>query len=456
MHPDQTARRKVIQCINWLELHLRIAIIGSGISGLVCAYRLHQQHQVRVFEANDYIGGHTHTIETPTGDHVDTGFIVFNEENYPQFCKLLDELGVASQPTSMSFSGSCRQTGLEYSTASLNHLFAQRKNLVNPVFYELLRDIVRFNRQAPELAKQLSPQVTVRDFLQQQSYSQSFIRNFLYPISVALWSCPQETIDGFPMRFILEFYLHHGMHKLIGQPGWRVIQGGSQQYVRKLIRPFAHCIRTSCPVDKVERLAHEVRVHSRLGIENYDEVIFACHSDQALKILGQDARPVERELLSAFPYTRNAVTLHTDTTLLPRNRRAWASWNACIESKPATSARVTYHMNRLQRLNVPQQYCVTLNQYQRINPREVIARLEYDHPQFNVQRNNAQSRHQEVIRQHRTSFCGAYWGNGFHEAGVVSALAVCESFAFKPIPVQPVIRLQGNNAEQACSGYQPL
>lgn len=435
---------------------MRLAIIGSGISGLVCAYRLHQQHHVTLFEANDYIGGHTHTIKTPAGHEVDTGFIVFNRENYPHFCRLLDELGVASQPTSMSFSGRCDATGLEYSTASVNDLFAQRRNLMKPAFYQMLRDILRFNRQVATLGNTLSQQMTVREFLESQRYSRSFTRNFLYPISVALWSCPQETIDRFPMRFVLEFYLHHGMHKLLGQPGWHVIQGGSHQYVKKLIQPFANQIRVSCPVQSVKRLAHEVHIQSRAGNEVFDEVIFACHSDQALRILGQDARPVERELLGAFPYTSNAVTLHTDTSVLPRNRRAWASWNASIDVTPAPSARVTYYMNRLQSLKTAEHYCVSLNQDENIQTDKVITRLQYDHPQFNLHRSKAQSRQSELIRQHRTSFCGAYWGNGFHEAGVVSALRVCDSFACRERPLQPIMSSSSNEAEETWSGYHPV
>ncbi len=411
---------------------VKIAIIGSGISGLVCAYVLCKYHDIVVYEASEYVGGHTHTVQTPSGHRIDTGFIVFNHENYPNFCGLLSELGVASQPTSMSFSARCDTTGLEYSTASLNHLFAQRRNLLKPAFYALLRDILQFNRQATGLMEQLDDEITVLQFLQQQRYSETFSRYFLYPICTALWSCPQEKLEAFPMRFILEFYLHHGMHKILHQPGWHVIANGSSRYVEKIIVPFREGIRTSCPVKTVQRTGESVTVLSKQGAATYDEIIFACHSDQALRILGNGASSTERETLSAFPYSRNAVTLHTDTTVLPRNQRVWASWNSRVERIPASQAKVTYNMNKLQSLKSKQTFCVSLNVDDVIDTRKVIERFQYEHPLYNTRRTITQKRQAALIRQNRTSFCGAYWGNGFHEAGVVSGLAVCKAFVPTP------------------------
>jgi len=414
------------------ELGVRIAIVGSGISGLVCAYVLCKYHDVVVYEANDYIGGHTHTVQTPSGSRVDTGFIVFNRENYPNFCGLLSELGIQSQPTSMSFSARCDASGLEYSTSSLNHLFSQRKNLLNPAFYALLRDILRFNRQVTGLLEQVDEKLTVVEFLKQQLYSEVFARHFLYPISTALWSCPQEMLEEFPMRFILEFYLHHGMHKLLNQPGWNVVAGGSSHYVEKLVVPFRDRIRTSCPVSSVQRDKESVYIITKNGTERYDEVIFACHSDQSLRILGDSASIMEREMLIAFPYSKNKVTLHTDTKVLPMNKRAWASWNSQVERQPSPQAKVTYNMNMLQSLKTDQTFCVSLNQDHGIESNKVIERFEYEHPLFNTRRATVQKNHAELIRQKRSSFCGAYWGNGFHEAGVTSGLAVCKGFGIVP------------------------
>ncbi len=418
---------------------MRIAIIGSGIAGLVSAYVLSKQHKVTVFEADHRIGGHTHTVKTPSGEWVDTGFIVFNYENYPNFSGLLRELGVTAQPTSMSFSSSCETTGLEYSTASINRLFAQRSNFFNLSLYSMIRGILRFNRDVSRLLNEVNESVTVTEFVKNQRYSAAFVKHFLYPISTALWSCPQSSIESFPMRFILEFYQHHGMHKILNQPGWNVIQGGSHRYVEKLIVSFQENIRTSTPVGKVERFADGVMVHSASGNEKYEEVIFACHSDQALQILGSEATPVEHELLGAFPYSKNAVTLHTDTRVLPRNQRAWASWNARIERTPAEQAKVTYNMNMLQSLQSHETFCVSLNQDASLDASKVIRKLAYDHPLYDTRRARAQSRHREVIRQQRSSFCGAYWGNGFHEAGVASALRVCE--AFGPLPSWAKLKL---------------
>lgn len=411
---------------------MRIAVIGSGIAGLVCAYLLHRQHEIVLYESSDRLGGHTHTVKVPGGPWVDTGFIVFNRENYPYFTRLLHELGVAYRRTSMSFSAHCEQTGLEYSTASINHLFAQRRNLFRPSFYSLLRGILRFNRQVAEGVDGITDDLTVEHFLLQHRYPESFVKYFLYPISTALWSCPRLKIDSFPMRFIMEFYRHHGMHRLLNQPVWHVIEGGSHRYLEKLTAPFRKSIRVNCPVEHVTREATRVVLHVQGRQESFDEVIFACHSDQALRLLDDGARPVEREVLRAFPYSSNAVTLHTDISILPTNRRAWAAWNSRIEKTPSTASKVSYNMNILQTHHSEKTYCVSLNQDDRIDDSLVLKKMVYEHPLFNTHRSLAQSRHTELIRQARSSFCGAYWGNGFHEAGVASALKVCQAFGELP------------------------
>lgn len=409
---------------------MRLAIVGTGISGLVAARRLHAAHDLAVFEANDYLGGHTHTVEV--ADHgerhaVDTGFIVFNTRTYPNFVRLLDELGVASRPTSMSFSVHDERTGLEYNGSSLGTLFVQRRNLFRPRFYRMLADILRFNRAARRLVASGDDAVTVGEFLAAYGYSQEFAEHYLLPMGSAIWSCPMGTFAQFPVRFIAEFYHNHGLLDLWNRPVWRVVEGGSRRYVEALAAPFRERIRLRTPVAAVRRLPDGVIVTPRTGApERFEHVIFACHSDQALRILGDDATARERIVLSAFPYERNVATLHTDVSLLPRRRGAWASWNYRVTAhrEASAAATVTYNMNLLQGLRARQTYCVTLNADERIAPEKVLGRFVYDHPVFTTQRAAAQARHGDLLDANRTSFCGAYWGNGFHEDGVNSALAV--------------------------------
>jgi predicted NAD/FAD-binding protein len=416
---------------------MRIAIIGSGIAGLTAAYRLCDAHEITVFEANDYIGGHTNTIqidETEQTLSVDTGFIVFNDRTYPSFIALLDELGVQSDPTSMSFSVRCDDNGLEYNGTSINGVFAQRANLFRPSFYRMLNDILRFNREAVEILETDSEETTtVAEYLAAKRYSRQFVDHYLLPMGAAIWSCPPETFEKFPMRFIAEFYHHHGLLSVRNRPTWRVVRGGSSQYVQAMTRRFRQRIRLNCPVSRVERFTNHVEVTpTGAESERFDEVVFACHSDQALRMLG-DASPVERELLGTFPYGRNVAVLHTDPSVLPKRKRAWASWNYHIRQQGEQQAAVTYNMNILQHLNSSQVYCVTLNETDLIDPARVIRRINYSHPIYTTERAAAQRRHAEVIRSNHTSFCGAYWGNGFHEDGVNSALAVCKAYERRSI-----------------------
>ena len=413
---------------------MKIAIIGAGISGLTAAYRLSGRHEITVFEANDYIGGHTHTVDVELDDEhhaIDTGFIVFNDWTYPNFIKLLDELAVPSRATSMSFSVRCDRTGLEYNGSSLNGLFAQRRNLFRPSFHRMLRDIMRFNREGLALAEDRQTdndaEVTVGEFLKEHRYSREFADQYLLPMGSAIWSCPTGTFENFPIRFIAEFYRNHGLLSVRNRPTWRVIEGGSRTYVAAMTAKFQDRIRLNAPVQQVRRLADGVEVDSN-GIvsERFDHVIFACHSDQALRMLG-DPTAVERELLSAFPYEKNIAVLHYDTAPLPRRRRAWASWNYLIAVRQTAHATVSYCMNILQQLRSKNVFSVTLNSDELIDPGKVLQRFEYHHPIFTTQRTEAQARHSELLNANRSSFCGAYWGNGFHEDGVVSALRVCEA-----------------------------
>jgi len=417
---------------------MKIAIVGAGISGLVAAYHLHRDHEITVYESNSYVGGHTNTLDVVfQGDQqtVDTGFIVFNDWTYPCFEQLLSELGVESQPTTMSFSVRDESTGLEYNGHSLNTLFAQRRNLLRPSFYRLLCDILRFNSTAESLQSNCDPETTVGEFLRANRFSESFARHYLLPLGSAIWSCPTGTFADFPIRFIVEFYRNHGLLNVRRRPTWRVVRGGSKSYVRALIRPFEKRIRTNTSVIGVRRTTNGVDVAVKdQGTQLYDHVIFACHSDQALKILGNDATRTEREVLSAFPYSRSTAVLHTDCRRLPRSRRAWASWNYCVRAGQGEHApsSVTYNMNLLQGLRSPHTYCVTLND-ERIAADRILATVEYHHPVFTSRRQAAQARHSELLGANRTSYCGAYWRNGFHEDGVVSALAVVNAIHELPM-----------------------
>lgn len=413
---------------------MKIAIIGAGISGLTAAYRLSGSHEITVFEANDYIGGHTHTVDVELDGErhaIDTGFIVFNDWTYPNFIKMLDELKVASKPTSMSFSVRCDRTGLEYNGSSLNGLFAQRRNLFRPSFYRMLRDIMRFNREGQTLAESRpasnEAEVTVGDFLHAHRYSREFADQYLLPMGSAIWSCPTGTFEKFPIRFIAEFYRNHGLLSVRNRPKWRVIEGGSRTYVEAMTAKFRDRIRLNAPVQRVRRLVDGVEVESKGAVvERFDHVVFACHSDQALRML-VDASAVENEVLSAFPYEKNIAVLHYDTAPLPRRQRAWASWNYLIPASPTAHATVSYCMNILQHLRSKNVFSVTLNSDEFIDPNKVLQRFEYHHPIFTTQRAAAQARHRELLNANRSSFCGAYWGNGFHEDGVVSALKVCDA-----------------------------
>ena len=401
---------------------------------MTAAALLHERHDVTVFEANDYIGGHTHTVEVQLGDErraIDTGFIVFNDRTYPNFCRLLDQLRVASQPTEMSFSVRCGRSGLEYNGSSLNGLFAQRRNLVRPGFHRMLRDILRFNREATEHLDRVPEGMTVQEYLANHRYSRAFADQYLLPMGAAIWSCPTETFARFPIRFIIEFYAHHGLLQIRDRPQWRVITGGSRQYVERLTAPYRERIRLSTPVHAVHRNGAGVMVESSRGLEQFDQVVLACHSDTSLRLL-RDADSVETDLLRAFPYGRNRVVLHTDDSVLPRRRRAWASWNYHIPPSSQARPTVTYWMNRLQGIESRHNFCVTLNEEQAINPAQVLGTYDYAHPVFTVERAAAQQRHREVIRRRGVSLCGAYWGNGFHEDGVRSALSVCGAMGIDP------------------------
>jgi len=411
---------------------VNIAIVGSGIAGLTCAYLLGRRHDVTVFEAGAWVGGHTHTVQVTVDSReyaVDTGFIVFNDWTYPNFIRLLGQLGVSSKATEMSFSVTDPDTGLEYNGNNLDSLFAQRSNLLSPGFWGMLRDILRFNKEARrDLAEQrIASDTTLDDYLKAGGYGERFILHYIVPMGAAIWSMPMAEMLNFPLQLFVRFFENHGLLSVSNRPQWRVIEGGSSAYLAPLTESFKERIRVNCPVNRIERNEHGVVIHSLIGIEHFDKVVLACHSDQALRLLANPSR-AEREILGALPYADNEVVLHTDTRLLPMRKRAWASWNYRLGGAGHTQAAVTYDMNILQGIQSDTTFCVSLNQSAGITPSKVLARFTYAHPQFSLAAVAAQQRWAELDGTQHTHYCGAYWANGFHEDGVVSALRVAAAF----------------------------
>jgi predicted NAD/FAD-binding protein len=405
----------------------RIAIIGSGVAGLVAARLLHPKHHITVFEARERIGGHVCTVDVdaPNGGRqaIDVGFIVYNEHNYPLFTRLLRQLDVRTQPSNMSFGVRCDRSGLEYGSENLRTLFAQPANALRPSFHSMLRGILRFNREAGIAVRNGAAQLSLGEYLVKAEFSRSVTEHYLMPMGSALWSIPRGEVLEMPAEFFVRFFENHGMLTVNDQPEWRVITGGSARYVDALVTPFRSRIRTSTPVRRVERRHAHVVVDG----ENFDHVVFACHSDQALRMLS-DASPREREVLSGLRFQPNEVVLHTDTSVLPRSKRAWASWNYHVQAEGDEAATVTYNMNRLQTLEAKATYCVTLNATDTIEPETILHRTTFSHPVFDRDAIVAQERHDEISGVDRTHFCGAYWGFGFHEDGVRSAVKVARRF----------------------------
>ena len=410
---------------------MNIAIIGSGISGLTSAYLLNRRHDITVFEASDWVGGHTHTVDVTVDGQthaVDTGFIVFNDWTYPNFIRLLGQLGVRFKPTEMSFSVNDPDSGLEYNGNNLNSLFAQRSNLLSPGFWKMLRDILRFNKEAlRDLEQQrIAADTTLNDYLQANGYSERFILHYIVPMGAAIWSMSMADMLGFPLQLFVRFFKNHGLLSVNDRPQWCVIEGGSSAYIAPLTASFKERIRLNCPVTRVERDLDGVVIQSAAGSERFDKVIFACHSDQALKLLAEPSS-AEQSILGALPYADNEVVLHTDIGLLPKRKLAWASWNYRLNGAGNTHAAVTYDMNILQGLQSDTTFCVSLNQSAGIDPSKVLARFTYAHPQYSLKAVAAQQRWDELDGAQHTYYCGAYWANGFHEDGVVSALRVARS-----------------------------
>ena len=418
---------------------MRIAIVGTGVAGMVAAHRLHPQHEIVVYEAASRLGGHSNTVEVEDEDGrhaIDTGFIVFNDRNYPNFEALLAELGVASQRSHMSFSVADGRGDFEYSGTPWG-LFARPAHLVSPSFLGMLREWRRFNREARELIGINGTAPSLGHWLEQKGFSQHFIDRLIVPQAAAVWSADPEQMWSFPASFMAEFFDNHGMYSLRDRPRWRTVAGGSRSYVEAISAPWRDRVRLDAAVRRIERLPDRVRIEAEgCESEEFDEVVLATHSDQALALLA-DPSESEREILGAIPYQRNEAVLHTDRSMLPRRRAAWSSWNFHLEEKPRAGSTVTYWMNNLQRLRARREYLVTLNRGGEIDPAKVLRRFEYDHPVYTKEGVAAQQRHAEISGARRTHYCGAYWGWGFHEDGVLSALRACERIAPGPTKVVP-------------------
>jgi predicted NAD/FAD-binding protein len=410
---------------------MRIAVVGTGIAGNVAAWKLSREHDITVFEADSRVGGHTHTVAVESGGRswsVDTGFIVFNDWTYPNFIAMLGELGVRWQDSDMSFSVRDPVSGLEYNGTDLNGLFAQRSNLLRPSFHRMVRDILRFNRQAPALLEADAPDLSLDEYLDRQRYSREFREHFILPMGAAIWSVSLADMLRMPARFFVRFFHNHGMLSVNHRPVWKVVCGGSRSYVERLVAGHRERIRLNTPVERIERQAGQVLVKARgMEAERFDRVFLACHSDQALAMLAEPTA-AELSVLGAIRYQDNEVVLHTDTRLMPRRRRAWAAWNARIMQERYAPVAVTYNMNILQGLAAPETFLVTLNDSQAIDPGRVLGRYHYAHPVFTPDAVDAQARHRELNGTLGTYYCGAYWRNGFHEDGVVSALAALRDF----------------------------
>lgn len=408
---------------------MRIAIVGAGVAGLYLADLLHPHHDIQVFEAGAYAGGHTNTVDVDIAGQpvaVDTGFIVHNDRNYPLFVAMIERLGVAAQDGDMSFSMSCELSGLEYCGSSLNTVFAQRRNLVRPTFLKMLREILRFNSLAATL-QSAPPEQNLASFLAAHRFEGPVVDDYLVPMAAAIWSSKPAEILDFPAAYFGHFFANHGLLTVNDRPQWRTLTGGSRSYVAALTAPFAERIHLRQAVRQVHRHAEGVEVVTAEGARMAaDAVVFACHSDQALAALAEPTA-TEREVLGAIPFQANDTILHTDPDLMPKRRLAWASWNYHRFRREEEQVCVTYDMTHLQQLSAPERLFVSLNATDRIHPERILRRIRYEHPVYNTASVQARNRWQEISGCHHTHYCGAYWGYGFHEDGLRSAVAVAKA-----------------------------
>ncbi len=412
---------------------MRIAVVGSGIAGLASAWLLSREHDLTLYERNDYFGGHTHTHDVDVGGErfaVDTGFIVFNPPQYPMLNAMFEVLGIESQSTTMSFAVKNERSGLEYNATNLDGLFCQRRNLVSPRFLGMVRDILRFYREAPALLESKAAGPTLGDYLIEHGYGNTFRDDHIVPMASALWSSPAAEIIKFPAKYLVQFMANHRMMQADGRPQWRVVKGGSQTYVRAMRKGWRVKERGGTAVTRIVRGESDVKIETTHGVDRFDYVVMACHSDQAIDLLS-DASETERDILGAMKYQENDTVLHTDARLLPSRRKAWAAWNAIIPADASEQCTVSYCMNLLQSLNAREPIVVTLNRTAHIDPQKILKRLRYHHPVYSHASVAAQSRKHEIQGINRTWFAGAYWGWGFHEDGMRSAVDVANGLGVR-------------------------
>ena len=408
---------------------MKIAIVGSGISGNSLAYTLSKEHDITLFEKNNRLGGHSHTHEIISQGkkiNVDTGFIVFNKKTYPLFTKLLDELNVHYEKSDMSFSVFSKDRNFEYNGTTLNTLFSQRKNIFNYKFIKMIYEIMKFNKVALTLLS-AKTEISLETFLRQNNFSDYFCKNYILPMGSAIWSSNINSMLKFPAVFFVKFFNNHGMLNINDRPQWLTVTNGSKEYVEKLTASIKKNIRLNCPVKAVKRNKDSVEVKSSDGTEIFDYIFFACHSDEALKLI-IDPSAKEKEVLSSIPYSKNEVTLHTDESIMPNNKLTWAAWNYNIDSTNDMPIALTYNMNILQNLKTQQTILVTLNDNGNINPEKVLKKINYDHPLFSLKSVEAQKNYGIISGVNRTGYAGAYWGNGFHEDGISSAYNAIKFF----------------------------
>ena len=406
---------------------MKLAVIGSGISGNTLAYLLNQKYDVTLYEKNKRIGGHSHTHHVTLNnkrESVDTGFIVFNKKTYPLFTSLLDNLGVKYENSDMSFSVFSEENNFEYNGTSINSLFSQRKNLVNFRFLKMIFEILRFNKQAIKLQ---SKTITLSQYLKKNNYSDFFCNHYILPMGAAIWSSDIKTILNFPAHFFISFFKNHGMLSINNRPQWLTISGGSEKYVKKLTSSFKNKIRLNSKIKKINRYKNHITIEDNRSKEKYDYIFFACHSDEALDLLSKPTAD-EITILKALPYQENEVILHTDTSIMPKKKLSWAAWNYNIDSSDSEPISLTYNMNILQNIKSKKDLLVTLNPKKQIQKENIIKNLKYSHPKFSIKGISAQRMKNKISGKNRSFFAGAYWGKGFHEDGVKSAYDAVNSF----------------------------
>ncbi|MAP66599.1 MAG: FAD-dependent oxidoreductase [Candidatus Marinimicrobia bacterium] len=412
---------------------LKIAIIGSGISGLTSAFLLSKKHEVFLYEKNDYIGGHTHTHEIYENDkkiNVDSGFIVYNENTYPNFMKLLDILKIESQHTTMGFSVKSDSNDFEYAGNSIHSIFAQKSNIFRPSFLKMIYQILRFNKISKNEYNNIDENVTLNDYLLKFSFSEKFVNHYIIPMGAAIWSTSPKKMLNMPAKFFIRFFQNHGLLKVINRPQWWVIKNGSKQYVKKIIKPFENNIVLNCKINSISRSNEKVTIKFDKSEKIFDAVVIATHSDQALELLS-DSTDAENQILGSIKYQKNSALIHTDKSILPKRKIAWSSWNYLLNESSDNLVTLTYNMNILQTLKSKKVYCVTLNNTTSIDESKIIKKIIYHHPLFDLESVKAQNQKNKICGSNNTYFCGAYWGYGFHEDGVNSALDVCKKFGIE-------------------------